>query len=525
MPNGRFAAIKSFRNRGDAHCSLTMIGTDDLQIPANAILDYIPYSLVITNNDGTIQLCNRSAEKMFGFASSEVNGRSIQTLLPDLNPSEHKGNNVKGTDKEPGDTRWPETRAQRSDGSLFMVTHAVSHCAENSNACIHAIWDISYTKQSEDELKKSTDRINSILETIPNAIVTTDHDGNIELFNLAAEPMFQYTAEEVTGKHISVLLPALKEQNQIASKHYDMLTAVRKGGSSFPAELSVGEMNFSGRKQLACVVRDISDRIRAEQEAASAHDQLIEAEKLASLGELVAGIAHEINTPLGIGVTAASHLHEQYEALMAEYKAGELKRPTLERFLETCDQASRILNTNLRRASELIQSFKQVAVDQSSSEQRTINVSKYLDELLLSLRPKLKRTRHTVCIDCDPELSLFTYPGAISQIFTNFIVNSLIHGFEEGDAGHIHISVRENENDIEFEYADDGKGISPEAAGKIFDPFYTTKRGTGSSGLGMHIVYNLVKKTFAGRIKCDTSQKGAHFIITFPRPSDTEHGR
>jgi len=367
------------------------------------------------------------------------------------------------------------------------------------------------------DLQESLDRVTAILETIPNAIVSTDAAGRIEIFNLSAEPMFQYSAEEVIGQHISMLLPDLQSDQPIRVNDTVVLTAVRRGGVSFPVEFSVGEMNLAGRKLLACVIRDISAQIRAEEEAAIARDQLLQAEKLASLGELVAGVAHEINTPVGIGVTAASHLREQLDRFLVEYRAGALKRPTLERFLDNCDQATRILNTNLRRAAELIQSFKQVAVDQSSSERRQIDVAEYLDELMLSLRPQLKGTRLQTRISCERNLRVTTYPGAIAELLTNLVMNSIVHAYQADDAGSLSIEITRDGRNLRLVYADDGRGIPEDSLPRIFDPFYTTRRGAGSSGLGLHIVYNLVKKTLQGSIQCTSApQQGTSFTITFP---------
>ncbi|MCK5360649.1 MAG: PAS domain S-box protein [Gammaproteobacteria bacterium] len=357
-----------------------------------------------------------------------------------------------------------------------------------------------------------------ILETIPDAIIITDENGIIEIFNLAAEPLFQYTDEEVIGQHISLLFAELDVKQKIQANVTTELTAVRKGGETFPAEFSVGNMRLQGRKISACVVRDISDRIHAEREAILARDQLIEAEKMASLGGLVAGVAHEINTPVGIGVTAASHLRERYLILKEEYDSGALRKPSLESFMDTCAEATRILESNLQRASVLIHSFKQIAVDQSSGDKRRFNVKEYLDELILSMHPEIKKTKLTVQLDCDDALWINSYPGAISQILTNFIINSIIHGFDSPATGTLLISFCEREKQYELVFADDGKGIEEKVLQRIFEPFFTTRRGQGSSGLGLHICYNLVKQTLAGHIECKSGVgEGTRFTISLPK--------
>ena len=246
-----------------------------------------------------------------------------------------------------------------------------------------------------------------------------------------------------------------------------------------------------------------------------AETQLIQTEKMAALGGLVAGIAHEINTPIGVGVTAASLLLEKTAAFVSLFKSGTMKRSDLEKFLDMAEQSSRITFTNLNRAAELIQSFKQVAVDQSSESKRSFNLATYLDEILLQLSPKLKLAQLQIEIQGDRDLSLNSYPGAFSQIVTNLVMNSLLHAYEPSEQGQITIRFWQ-ENALIFEYADDGNGIPPENLSKIFEPFFTTKRGQGGSGLGLHIVYNLVTQKLGGTIHCESQLNcGTRFLMRF----------
>ena len=246
--------------------------------------------------------------------------------------------------------------------------------------------------------------------------------------------------------------------------------------------------------------------------------QLVESEKMASLGALVAGIAHEINTPIGIGVTAASVLHDKTERFDSLFQDGGLKKSDLVGYIETCTQSSKMILSNLNRASGLIRSFKQVAVDQSSEGRRTFGVKEYLEEILLSLRPKLKKTKYIVSIQCDETIVLDSYPGAFSQVITNLILNSLLHAYpEDNDEGRLVISVSKKHNSLILKYADDGQGIDQDILDRIFDPFFTTKRGQGGSGLGLHLVYNLVTQKLKGSIECESKTgKGTTFIISLP---------
>jgi signal transduction histidine kinase len=246
-------------------------------------------------------------------------------------------------------------------------------------------------------------------------------------------------------------------------------------------------------------------------------DQLVQSEKMAALGELVAGVAHEINTPVGVGVTAASFLDAKTQEFKKIYEKGELKRSELETYLQTVQEVSNSILINMERAAELISSFKQVAVDQSSENRRLFNLNEYISEILLSLRPRYKKTGHTIDVNCDADIELNSFPGAFSQILNNLIMNSLIHGFQEKDNGTIRIDIRRDNSTIVFIYEDDGKGMTREQKEKAFDPFYTTMRGKGGTGLGMSIVFNLVTQTLKGSIECETEPgSGVRFIMRFP---------
>jgi signal transduction histidine kinase len=252
-------------------------------------------------------------------------------------------------------------------------------------------------------------------------------------------------------------------------------------------------------------------------------DQLVHAEKMASLGNLVAGIAHEINTPVGVGVTATSHLQKVTKDFAHLYSVGNVKRRDLTNYLAESDEALTIIFSNLERASQLIRSFKQVSVDQSSEARRVFNVKQYLGEILLSLHPKLKRTQHKITVQCDENLQMDSFPGAFGQIITNLVMNSIIHAYEPDRAGQLTITIEpEEEQRICLIYSDDGKGMERDVVAQIFNPFFTTKRGMGGTGLGLYILYNIVKQQFGGSIECVSEPgKGTKFIIDIPVGRET----
>ncbi|WP_372621978.1 ATP-binding protein [Alteromonas stellipolaris] len=248
-----------------------------------------------------------------------------------------------------------------------------------------------------------------------------------------------------------------------------------------------------------------------------AKDQLVESERMASLGGLVAGITHDVNTPLGVGVTAASFLQERLNNLKTSFEEKSLTTKSMENFINEADQTANLLLTNLNRASELIASFKQVAVDQTSETEREINLNDYIRDIIKSLKPSFKHSNHDIVVNCPEDLYIRCAPGAIAQIVTNMIVNSLVHGFEDTNDGKITLDVSVDNNTIEMRYRDNGKGLSNDDLDRLFDAFFTTKRGEGGSGLGTHIMYNLVTQSLSGHIEAQSKPgDGLQYTIRFP---------
>lgn len=254
------------------------------------------------------------------------------------------------------------------------------------------------------------------------------------------------------------------------------------------------------------------------QERKLAQEELIQKEKMASLGGLVAGISHEVNTPLGICVTATSHLLEEYTLFKKRLEETNITQRDLESFLEDIHDAAMIISTNVSRASDLVRSFKQVAVDQSSNDVREFSLKEYIDGVLLSLKPKLKNTPHHITVSCPNNVEVNTNAGAISQIISNLIINALIHAFKSEQVGNIALTITPHDDKIDMTFSDDGKGLSEKNLEQLFEPFFTTRRGDGGSGLGTHLVYNLVTNALNGSIHAESEVgKGLTYFISFPR--------
>ncbi|RKZ38154.1 MAG: hypothetical protein DRQ49_14330 [Gammaproteobacteria bacterium] len=245
--------------------------------------------------------------------------------------------------------------------------------------------------------------------------------------------------------------------------------------------------------------------------------ELVESEKMASLGGLVAGIAHEINTPIGIGVTAASTLADRTTEAATAYDNKQLKGSALKAYFNIAQSSSNLVLNNLNRANDLIQSFKQVAVNQSNLDKRSFAVKKYIKDTLIGLKPHLKKTPHQITVHGDEQIEINSYPGAFSQIVTNLVMNSVRHAYPSGKTGNLRFEVKLDSEHLIIEYNDDGCGIPPENLAKIFEPFFTTARAQGGTGLGLHIVFNLVTQKLNGTINVQSEVGvGTTFILNLP---------
>jgi signal transduction histidine kinase len=253
-------------------------------------------------------------------------------------------------------------------------------------------------------------------------------------------------------------------------------------------------------------------------------DSLIEAEKLAALGGLVAGVAHEVNNPVGISLTVASSLARRCDVFADELARGELKRSRLTEFVQGNRDAATQLVSNLQRAGELIQSFKQVAVDRSHIERRVFDLKELTEQVIASLRPGLNKNRVALTLTCEDGVAMDSYPGPFGQVVTNLVLNAVAHAFEPGKAGSIDIrGYAEDGDQVTLIFSDTGRGMSAEVRRRAFEPFFTTRRGQGGTGLGLHIVHNIVTSRLGGRISIASEPgQGATFRVVLPRVAPHE---
>ena len=398
---------------------------------------------------------------------------------------------------------------------------------------------------ANEAILKTQERLDMLLDMSPDPMLSVTLDGTIVRTNKRAQEFFAYSSDEFADLAVENLMPARFREGhpQQRTGYFDKpaprrmgergtLKALTKDGREPDVEISLSHSGDGADRLATITVRDITereknrkalDRSRKRAEDALARqeqlqDGLVEAEKMAALGGLVAGIAHEINTPIGVALSSATHLEVETKKADDLYRSGEMTEEGLSDYFTTANQVAHMMTLNTQRASDLIQSFKQVAVDQTGDACRTFDMNDYIEEILLSLKPHFKQSSIKTHVNCPDHLSVYGHPGGVSQVLTNLITNSLRYAFDEGESGNISISVEATDDEVKLIYHDDGKGIEPDLQATVFDPFVTTGRSTGGSGLGLHIVYNIVTQTLKGTIALTSAPgQGATFTVTTPR--------
>lgn len=403
-------------------------------------------------------------------------------------------------------------------------------------------------KDSFEELEFKEERYRSLVENVDSMIYSLSVDGKFLSLNQSFERILDHPTDDLIGQHFScvftneeniefwtnfiggvthskekqtekfeyydsreqkhiisaTLIPLLNDKNDLIM----LIGANTDITELITAQEQIAELHAKEKERLAQQVEQKTEELNR------AMSELLDKEKLASLGSLVSGISHEINTPLGVAVSAASLLETNSEKAILEIQKGKITKDNLIQYMNSVDETATILSNNLKRASDLVKSFKNIAVNQSSETKLHFNIYDYIQSVLLSLKHEYKGRDHTFEIICNKELRLYSYSGAFSQILTNLIMNSIIHGFKEIKGGHIRIEVAESKDNIKLIYTDDGVGMPEEVRKRVFEPFFTTNRNQGGSGLGLNIVYNLVTGQLGGKISCYSSpEKGTTFTI------------
>jgi signal transduction histidine kinase len=370
-------------------------------------------------------------------------------------------------------------------------------------------------QEASDERQIAEQRLRVAVDAIDSVIYIFDADERLVIANEASRRFFpdiNHDESKLIGLTRAQLNARLVHYGKIPAS---LLPVLRPTSGMLEFELPDGRYVTVKKFSLAeggsvTVTNDVSE-VRRTQQA------LAEADRLAALGGLVAGVAHEINTPLGIAVTAASYLQGLVARASRSHQDETLSAQALDRFFSDSAEGAKLTLANLERAAALVRSFKQVSIDQLSDERRRIRIKTYLADVIASLKPEVRRSGHEIIMEGTDDVEILTYPGAIAQIVTNFVMNSLRHGFDDGRHGHIVLRVQKAPGQVLVTYADDGVGVDRATLRRIFEPFYTTKRGQGGTGLGLSIVRNLVIQRLGGTIESDGGPgEGLRHTIALP---------
>ena len=384
---------------------------------------------------------------------------------------------------------------------------------------------IVITRQLEEKdlLKEKLDKLNTTNQEVQKNLIKmqkliSEKNRNINL----REEKLKKLNDEIEAKKQS--LTKLEIQTKEQSKQLDTQEKTINMQEEFLSILSIATIiflililviyiSFKRQKKISHSLKDTISKLNETQ------SELIESEKMASLGKLVAGVAHELNTPIGVSITGASIVRNSTVDITEKFNNSTMKASTLKEYLRHIMEVAVSLELSLKKAAELVKSFKQVSTDQQTEEKRVFNLNEYLNVIIVGYKSKLRTSHVSVNLDLDKNIEINSYPGVYYQIFSNLINNSLIHGFEGKDGGEIFIGVTKKDESIEFIFKDNGIGVSSTNLKSIFEPFYTTKQAKGGTGLGLHIVYNLIKQKLNGSIKA-FSQDGEGLTIEIVIPLD-----
>ncbi|WP_448190264.1 sensor histidine kinase [Azospirillum sp. sgz301742] len=433
--------------------------------------------------------------------------------------------------------------------AMFMLNSALALVVLRSNRLRRLEWVATQAeRRAKEDLAESQRMVESMLMAVPiPLVVTAKSDGRLIKANDAAYTYFG-------ADPVAVGIHSLAEVYADPAARAALLMAVETGGrvgafetrvrladgSIHDVLLAVTGFHAGGTECLMAGVVDISARKQSEEDTQAARraaetalddlrqaqSRLIQSEKLASLGALVAGVAHEANTPIGIVLTTSTFLTDRQEQFRRQVASGRLNRSDLEAFLNIQDEGLGLIVTNIQRAADLIQSFKQVAADQTSEVRRIFDLESRLRDQLFTLSPAWKRSGHRVEVECPPGIAVDGYPGALSQALSNLVMNALVHAYPEGRIGTLRIAATAPDYaTVELVFEDDGRGIPAADLEHVFEPFFTTRRSAGSTGLGLHIVHNLVTGALGGTIAVTSRPNaGTRFTIRFPRVSPEAAG-
>jgi PAS domain S-box-containing protein len=509
--------------------------------------------IYVTTPAGALLNANPALARMMGYETPEdlISGVGDITETIYLHPAARA--EYQSLMQRDGMVREFEYQVRQRGGAILWLSDSATVVRDEAGEVIRyegTVRDITDQKRAEDAIAEGRRLLQQVIDTVPAVINVKDKQLRYVLMNRYMAGIFGIEPADAIGRTTTDLMSRYGAQK--TDENDKRVLAAGRGLGFYEEEYldSSGNLrqwlvnklpllNPDGEiENIVTVALDIGERKRGELEMRKAKDaaeaalrnlretqnSLIEAEKLAALGRLVAGVAHEVNNPVGISLTVASSLERKTALFAAEVARGDLRRSSLNDFLETSRDASSQLVANLNRAAELITSFKQVAADRNYSDQRVFDLGDLTEQVVMSLRPGLRKHKLTLNVDCQPNLTMNSYPGPYGQVLTNLFLNAVAHAFPDGKPGAVDIQVRESGKDnVEIIFSDNGCGMSLDVRRRAFDPFFTTRRDQGGTGLGLHIVYSIVTNRLGGRLDLDSEPGGGTRIqIILPRVAPLE---
>ena len=509
--------------------------------------------IYVTTPAGALLNANPALARMMGYDAPEELINAISDVSDNVYVHPEARDEYKFLMQRDGMVREFEYQVRRRGGDILWLSDSATTVRDDKGEVIRyegSLRDITDQKRAEDAVAEGRRLLQQVIDTVPAVINVKNSDLRYVLMNRYMAGIFDIEPAEALGRTTGDLMSRYGARK--TDENDKRVLRTKKGLGFYEEEYMDAAGNIrhwlvnkmplldtDGEiERIVTVALDIGERKRGEQEMRKARDaaetalrnlretqaSLIEAEKLAALGRLVAGVAHEVNNPVGISLTVASALERKTANFTDEVARGDLRRSSLNEFLATSRDASSQLVANLNRAAELIQSFKQVAADRNYSDQRSFDLADLTEQVVMSLRPGLRKHNLTLNVECQPNLIMNSYPGPYGQVLTNLFLNSVAHAFPSGGPGVIDIQARASGKDnVEIIFADNGCGMSLDVRRRAFDPFFTTRRDQGGTGLGLHIVYSIVTTRLGGRLDLDSEPGGGTRIqIILPRAAPLE---
>jgi PAS domain S-box-containing protein len=509
--------------------------------------------IYVTTPAGALLNANPALARMMGYDRPEDLIRSIGDIAQTIYVQPPARTQYQHLMQRDGMVREFEYQVHRRDGAILWLSDSATAVRDEKGEIIRyegTVRDITDQKRAEDAIAEGRRMLQQVIDTVPAVINVKDKQLRYILMNRYMAGIFGIEPVDAIGRTTTDLMSRYGAQK--TDENDKRVLAAGRGLGFYEEEYLDSSGNLrqwlvnklpllnadGGIESIVTVALDIGDRKRGEQEMRKAKDaaeaalrnlretqnSLIEAEKLAALGRLVAGVAHEVNNPVGISLTVASSLERKSALFTAEVARGDIRKSSLTEFLQATRDASSQLVANLNRAAELITSFKQVAADRNYSDQRTFDLGDLTEQVVMSLRPGLRKHKLVLNVDCQPNLIMNSYPGPYGQVLTNLFLNAVAHAFPDGKPGAVDIKVRESGRDnVEIIFSDNGCGMSLDVRRRAFDPFFTTRRDQGGTGLGLHIVYSIVTNRLGGRLDLDSEPgRGTQIQIILPRTAPLE---